>query len=192
MTVSGTNVRSVDDLTASLAAALHGASAGEIPLLRVAVPYLNPLGATKPFQNGDIKGTLSRGVFRLERLALANPSAQVFADGSVTLKNSRISLNVVAHTGPVGPEAAGFRVLALRLPVTIGPIPIGLIRDVTTFLSNRTIRLTITGTASNPAVQVNTAALLSEEAVRFFLSRYVSADVGAALGLGTFGSPTGK
>ncbi|MDB5311059.1 MAG: putative assembly protein [Gemmataceae bacterium] len=186
--LSGTNVQSADDLTGSLVASLRGTSVREIPLLQTAVPYLNPLGVTKPFQTGDVRGTLSRGVFRVQRLALANPSAQLFADGSITVKNGRLDLGVVAHTGPVGPQAAGFRLLALRLPPMIGPIPVGLIRDVSTFVSNRTIRLTITGTVANPVVQVNTAALLSEEAVRFFLTRYgVPADVGAALGLGGAG-----
>lgn len=99
---------------------------------------------------------------------------------------------MVAHTGPVGPEAVGFRLLALRLPATIGPVPVGLLRDVTLFLSNRTVRLTISGTASNPVVRLNTAALLSEEAVRFFLTQYVvPTEVSEALGLGAGGAVLG-
>ncbi len=191
-TLTGENVSSVNDLTGSLVASLRGASAREIPLLQSAVPYLNPLGATQAFQTGDIHGTLSRGVFRVQRLALSNPSAQLFANGSITLANSRLDLNVVAHTGPAGPEAVGFRLLALRLPATIGPIPVGLLRDVTLFLSNRTVRLTISGTATNPVVRLNTAALLSEEAVRFFLTQYVlPAEVSEALGFGAGGAVLG-
>jgi len=57
---------------------------------------------------------------------------------------------------------------------------------VSDFLSNRTIRLTINGTVDNPIVRVNAGALLAEEAVRFFLSRYVvPTDVAGALGLGS-------
>jgi hypothetical protein len=67
-------------------------------------------------------------------------------------------------------------------------VPVALIQDVTQFLSNKTVRLTITGTVAAPAVRVNTGALLREEAVRFFLSRYVlPAELGggsAALGAG--------
>ena len=179
--VSGQNVRSAADLKGNLIAVLNGTSAREIPLLRQAVPYLNPLGAGRAFQTGDVRATLSGGVLRVQRLALANPTTQLFADGSITLSNNRLDLDVVAHTGQIGPDVRGLRLLGLKLP-TIGPVPIGLIQDVTQYLSNKTVRLTISGTVANPAVRVNTGALLREEAVRFFLSRYVL-PAGAAGGL---------
>ncbi|MBA4063180.1 MAG: hypothetical protein C0501_05600 [Isosphaera sp.] len=169
--VAGRNVRSVADLTGTLNATLNQTSVREIPLLRQVTPFLNPSGLTKPFDAGDVKGRLANGVFRVERLALANPAAQLFAEGSVTL-GGRVDLDVVAHTGPIGPDAGGLRVLIRRLPL-FGPIPVGLVRDVTNFLSNRTVRLTVTGTTANPVVRVNVGALLTEEAVRFFLTRYV-------------------
>jgi hypothetical protein len=182
--LAGQNVRSVNDLTGNLVAVLNGASVREIPLLRQAVPYLNPIGASRAFQSGDVRATLAGGVFRVQRLALANPTAQVFADGSITLASGRLDLDVVAHTGRVGPDVRGLALLGVRLP-TIGPVPIGLLKDVSDFLSNRTIRLTITGTTGNPVVRVNAGALLRDEAVRFFLNRYVlPADVAGGLGLG--------
>jgi hypothetical protein len=188
--LGGQYVRSVNDLTGSLVAVLNGTSVREIPLLQQVVPYLNPLGATRAFQSGDVRATLSGGVFRVQRLALSNPTAQVFADGSITLANGRLDLDVVAHTGQVGPGSAGLRLLGLRLP-TIGPVPLGLIQDVSAFLSNQTVRLTITGTTANPAVRVNTGALLGEEAVRFFLSRYLPTGVAEAAGLAGVGGLTG-
>jgi hypothetical protein len=186
--ISGRGVRSAEDLTGTLLATLDQTSVRELPLLRQATPFLNPSGLVKPFNAGDVRATLSRGIFRVERLALANPGAQLFATGTVTT-TGRVDLDVVAHTGTIGPDAGGLRLFVRRLPL-LGPIPIGLIRDVSDFLSNRTIRLTITGTTDNPVVRVNVGALLAEEAVRFFLSRYVvPGDVGVALGLGSaFGS----
>ncbi|MFO0798090.1 MAG: AsmA-like C-terminal region-containing protein [Gemmataceae bacterium] len=170
--VSGENVRSAADLRGTLVGVLNGTSAQEIPLLRQAVPYLNPIGANRAFQTGDVRATLAGGVLRVQRLALANPTTQLFADGTVTLSNGRLDLDVVAHTGQIGPDVRGLRLLGLRIP-TIGPVPVGVIRDVTDFLSNQTVRLTITGTTANPVVRVNTGALLRDEAVRFFLTRYV-------------------
>src|SRR5690606_4964395 len=123
--LSGRNVRSADDLTGTLVAVLNNTSVKEVPLLRQAVPYLNPLGVTKPFRSGDVRGTLARGVFRVQRLALANPAAQLFAEGSITLAG-RLDLSVVAHTGVIGPDVRPLRLLGLRLPV-LGPIPLGLI-----------------------------------------------------------------
>ncbi|QJW93550.1 AsmA-like C-terminal region-containing protein [Frigoriglobus tundricola] len=185
--LAGTNVRSADDLIGSLTAALNNASVKEIPLLQGITPFLNPIGLVKPFQAGEIRATLKGGLVRVQRIALSNPAAQVFAEGTITTAG-RVDLNVVAHTGTIGPEARGLRLLGLRLP-TVGPVPIGLIQDVSDFLSNRTVRLSVTGTTSNPIVRVNVGALLTEEAVRFFLSRYLPAGAAGALGVsGGFGS----
>ncbi|WP_439621355.1 hypothetical protein [Gemmata sp.] len=185
--LGGQNVRSAADLTGNLVAVLNNTSVREIPVLRQVTPFLNPAGLVKPFQSGDVRGSLSNGVFRIDRLALANPTAQVFAEGTITT-TGRIDLTVVAHTGTIGPSTRGLRLFGLRLPL-IGPVPVGLIRDVSDFLSNRTVRLTVTGTTSNPVVRVNVGALLREEAVRFFLSRYVvPAGAAEVLGLGGLGA----
>jgi hypothetical protein len=189
--LSGTHVRSIDDISGTLVARLNNTSAKEVPLLSNAVPYLNPLGVTKPFQFGDIRATLANGNFRIQRLALANPSAQIFAEGTVRT-SGQLDLDVVAHTGQIGPDSRGFALLGLRLPA-FGPIPLSLITEVSQFVSNRTVRLTITGNVSNPSVRVNTGALLTEEAVRFLLTRYVlPAPVSEALGIGAASSFLGK
>ena len=188
--LSGTNVKSADDLNGALIATLNNTSVKEVPVLQRAVPYLNPAGLVQPFQAGDVRANLTRGVFRVERLALSNPGAQLFAEGTVTTRGT-LDLNVVAHTGQVGPDVRGLRLLGLRLPA-FGPIPLTLIRDVTDFFSNRTIRLTINGTVSSPVVRVNAAALLGEEAVRFFLTRYVvPAEFADLLGVAGVGSVVG-
>ena len=67
-------MRSIDDLNGVLIATLSNASVKEIPLLQQTIAYLNTIGLAKPFQSGDIRGMLSRGIFRIQRLALANPS----------------------------------------------------------------------------------------------------------------------
>lgn len=179
--IGGTNVCSVDDLTGSLAATLNNTSVKEIPLLRGITPFLNPTGLVKPFQAGEVRATLKGGLVRVQRVALSNPAAQLFAEGTITTAG-RVDLSVVAHTGTIGPEARGLRLLGLRLPM-VGPVPLGLIQDVSDFFSNRTVRLSITGTTGNPIVRVNVGALLTEEAVRFFLSRYLPAGAAGALGV---------
>ena len=65
------------------------------------------------------------------------------------------------------------RLGVVEVPRYIGPLPLQLVRDVSALLSNRTVRLTITGTVANPQPQLNTAALLADEAIRFFLRRYL-------------------
>jgi hypothetical protein len=190
--LSGSNVRSVNDVMGTLVATLNNTSVKEIPILQQAAPFLNPSGLVKPFQAGDLRATLNNGVFRVQRLALANPTAQVFAERTISTAG-RVDLSVVAHTGTIGPEAPAGRLFGLKLP-TAGPLPLTLIQNVSAFLSNRTVRLTITGTTRNPIVRVNVGALLSEEAVRFLLGRYVlPADTASALGLSAgFGSTNSK
>jgi uncharacterized protein involved in outer membrane biogenesis len=189
--LSGSNVRSLDGVTGTLVATFHNTSVREIPLLQQTIPFLNVSGLSQPFQSGDVRGTLSKSVFRVSRLALVNSGAQVFAEGTISLAG-RVEVSVVAHTGFLGPESRSLQLLGLRLPA-FGPIPITLLLDVSDFLSNRTIRLTITGTTKDPAVHVNTSALLTEEAVRFFLGRYVlPAGAAGALGLGLESGSTRK
>jgi hypothetical protein len=62
------------------------------------------------------------------------------------------------------------RLLGLRIPAA-GPIPVSLLLEASTYLSNRTIHLRVTGTVRSPVVQVQPVALLSDEVVRFFINR---------------------
>ncbi len=64
------------------------------------------------------------------------------------------------------------RVLLARIPL-VGPVPVGLLFQATELLSNRLIRLRITGTTKAPQVQVEALKVLSEEAARFFLTRAI-------------------
>src|SRR5262249_46326426 len=113
--LGGTNVRSVDDITGSLVATFNQTSVRELPVLGAITPSLTMPGLLQPFQSGDIQGQLSRGMFRINRLALNSPTAQVFADGTIMLSGGRLDLNVVAHTGQIGPEVRALRLFGLRL-----------------------------------------------------------------------------
>jgi hypothetical protein len=186
--LGGNSVRSVDDLTGNLFATFTQTSVREVPILRQVIPFLNTAGlGGQPFQSGDIRATLAKGVFNVQRLALVNSNSQVFADGSITL-TGKLNVAVVAHIGLLGPAGTAFVLFGSKLPM-VGPIPLSLIAEITAFLSNRTVKLSITGTTKDPVVRVNTSALLTEEAVRFLLGRYVlPGNAADALGLGFEGS----
>jgi translocation and assembly module TamB len=170
--IGGNPMHSVNDLRGTLTATLNQTSVRELPILSAATPFLNVSGLSAPFQSGDLRGRFSNGLFQLERLALSNSSAQLFANGNVVLSTGRLNLDVVALTGNYSLSSRGLSLLASRIPA-LGPVPIGVIQDVSDFLSNRTIRLSVSGTVQNPIVRLNAAALLTEEAVRFVLARYV-------------------
>lgn len=170
--LSGEGMTSMDDLKGSVIALVEQAGIRDLPVLTAVLPFVSPTALLKPFDNGELRGRLSRGVFTLERLALSSPNAELFAEGTVSL-TGRLDLGVIVRTGSVGINDAALRQLGITLPLTFGPLPLALIRDISVFLSNRTVRVTIGGTSSHPRPQLNTAALLTEEAVRFFLRRYL-------------------
>jgi hypothetical protein len=169
--LKGENVRSADDLTATVVAGIEQAAARDLPVIDVIGPFVPQAVLIKPFDAGELRARLSRGVFRIERLTLASPNTDLYADGTVTT-SGRLDLGVIVRTGSIGLNDALLRQLGLGV-IPVGPLPLQVVRDVSAFLSNRTVRLNITGTVARPQPQVNTAALITEEAVRFFLRRYL-------------------
>lgn len=168
--LGGDSVRSANDITGTLTATLSGTSVQEVPILRVVTPYLSPTGLVSPFQSGEARARLANGVVRLERLELASETAKLHAEGTISLAG-RLDLGVVAQTGQIGFDSRTLRLLGLRIPA-FGPLPLTLIRDASEFLSNRTVRVSVTGTTKSPSVQVNAAALLTDQAIRFLLTKY--------------------
>jgi translocation and assembly module TamB len=116
-----------------------------------------------------VRARLDRGVVRVQRLTLTGSTLQLLIQGTVTLAG-RLDLNATANTGMVGVNPPALRLLGLRIPV-VGPIPISLLLELTTYFSNRLVHLRVTGTIRSPSVQVEPLPLLSEEAVRFFVNR---------------------
>lgn len=169
--LTGDNVQSADDLKGSVVATIGQAATRDLPVIASITPFVSPTALLKPFDSGELRGRLSRGVFRIERLTLASPTTDLYADGTVTL-GGRLDLGVIVRTGTIGLNDSLLKQVGLALPLP-GGLPVELARDVSIFLSNRTVRLNITGTVADPRPQVNTAALIADEAIRFLLRRYV-------------------
>jgi hypothetical protein len=166
----GRGLRSARDVNARVEATLAQATAMQLPVLRQLVPFILPgPGANALFSSGDLRGTLGGGVFRLERLSLVGQYARIFAEGTVTLEE-RLNLAVVANTQQFGIDPRMLRLLNLSLPA-VGPVPLAVINEASDYLSNRTIRLSVTGTIRAPSIRVNPLPALSEAAVRFFLNQ---------------------
>jgi len=168
---SGAEVKSRKDLNGTLTARFGQTTVSELPVLGSIGPLLSPVQALTRFDSGELLARLGAGRFRLERLVLAGTGAKLFADGTVGL-DGRLDLGVVYNTNQIGPISPAFRLIARNIPA-IGPVPVGLIVRVTEALSNRVVRLSVGGTTSRPAVSLNAAGLLTENAVRFFVGQYV-------------------
>jgi hypothetical protein len=167
---AGSDMHSINDLTASVDAKLRDTQALQLPVLSVLTPYLMPGQGATTFSTGDLKGRLGGGVFRISTLTLEAPVAHLMIQGNVALAG-RLDLDVVTRTTPLGgvnPVLA--RLLLARVPA-VGPVPVGLILQATNLFANRVVHLQVTGTLRNPVVQVKPLQLLSDEALRYFLLR---------------------
>jgi hypothetical protein len=164
------DLRSINDVSATIEASLQQTQSLNYPVLQQIAPFLGPgRSSSSGFRNGDLRARLDRGVVRIQRLSLLGSNLQLFVEGNVTLEG-RLGLEVTANTGQVGVNPQFLRFLGLRIPA-VGPVPVSLILEASTYLSNRTIHLRVTGTIRSPSVQVEPVSLLSEEAVRFFINR---------------------
>jgi translocation and assembly module TamB len=165
----GSNVRSANDLNATIQARLEQAQALQLPVFREIAPYLGR-GRQATFQNGDLRATLGGGVVRVSRLELTGNTLELFASGSVTLQGG-LDLEVTARTSPA--LLRDYLILATlaRSVPAIGPVPVSLLARVTLLLANRVVHLRVTGSVSSPQVRVEPLRLLSDEAARYFLLR---------------------
>jgi|GEM_PF-5386562 len=168
--VDGRDVRSIEDLTGTMRAKLGPSQALRMPVLEDIVPFLGPgRSAATSFKQSELLARLTRGgLLRVERLALAGPKLSVFAEGIVAL-SGRLDLDVVATTGDLTVDPSLLVKFGMNIPAMIGPIPVGLIIRASKYLSDRTVRLEVLGTARSPRIRVNPMQILSEEAIRFFL-----------------------
>jgi hypothetical protein len=125
--------------------------------------------SSETFQSGQLEARLARGVVRIQRLNLEGGLVQMVIEGTVTL-GGRLNLDVNARTGNITLLPPALRLLGLRIPVA-GPIPLSVLTEASFVLARSVIHLRVTGSVRNPVVQVEPIALLTEEAVRYFLLR---------------------
>ena len=168
-TISGRNVRSVDDITGLLTAEIGPGPVFDLPvfsqLSRIALPNLSGKSITE-FDRGTVIARLAKSIVKVERFSLEGVAASLFIQGTVNL-NGRLDLDAIVSTGNLALNTSFLTKIGVRIPA-IGPIPVATIIKVAQFLSDRTVRVNITGTTSSPRVQINFAALFTEEAIRFF------------------------
>jgi hypothetical protein len=163
----GSDVRSVNDVTATLVARLGQTQAYQVPVLRQLTPFLGG-GQTATFTSGDVRGTLSRGVFRVQRFTLRGNYTQLFLEGTLTTAGL-LNLQATARVGVLGANGPLAAVFGPRLQA-LGAIPAGVLARGATLLAGQVIHFHIGGTIRNPVIQIQPLSILTEEAFRFFLA----------------------
>ncbi|HVX14782.1 MAG TPA: AsmA-like C-terminal region-containing protein [Pirellulales bacterium] len=167
-TLAGRNIRGVNDLTGSLDATLTDTQAMSLPILASTIPYLTGgISGSTNFDQGTVRGSLSRGVVRVDQFSLSSGSVKLYAEGKVTLAG-RLDMNVTAQTGDLNPSSRALTMVASRVLLVAAP-PVGALMTVTQFLSNQVINLEVTGTIRSPTIRIQPLQLVGQEAAQFFL-----------------------
>src|SRR5262249_41729332 len=68
--LGGSEIRSAEDLTATVSATLSQGQALQLPVLKQITPYIRPGMSASAFHSGQLEGRLTRGIFRIQRLTL--------------------------------------------------------------------------------------------------------------------------
>jgi hypothetical protein len=163
--LTGRDVRSLNDLSGRLEIDFRQAQALQLPVLSRITPFLRGVSQATSFEKGDLRATLGRGIWRVQRLTAESRTLNLMAEGIVTVQG-RLDLEVTVRTGELFVNPVLLRLLGLSVGQ---PAPVEVLIRASEWLSNRVIHLRVGGTVGNPVVRVEPVRLLTEEAIRFFI-----------------------
>lgn len=171
---SADQLRTIEDLSGTLQATVGESPSFSVPLLAAILPYISGLNRDTriTINEGEVRATLGRGVWRVQRVTLVGPSIDLYADGTLTT-SGRLNLNVVASSASNRPgEIAMRRLRAIPLTATqpLGPTTVTSAMGV---LSNYVVYMEVSGTTDVPTVRLQTLRTVSEAAIRFFALRFL-------------------
>lgn len=167
--LSGSEMRSLNDLKAVVQAKMRQGQALQMPVLRQITPYLRPGSSSATFQSGEMKGRLAGGIFRIEHATLVGDFIKLLILGTVNLAGN-LNLEVTAQTGLYVLNRERANSLSSRIPL-IGAIPRLLLYEANTLLAAAVVHLRVTGNYRAPVVRLEPLVMLTEESIRFFLGR---------------------
>ncbi|HVK11629.1 MAG TPA: hypothetical protein VM597_22850, partial [Gemmataceae bacterium] len=173
-TFSANQFRSADDLSGTLVANLGESQAFALPVLSAVLPYVGGFGrdSTTRVTEGEVRAALGRGVWQVQRVTMTGPSIDLYAEGTVTT-TGRLSLNVIASSSSNRPSEIIIRRLRAIPMAATQPLAPGALTTALSALGNYVVYLEVTGTATAPAVRLDTLRTVSEGAVRFFVYRFI-------------------
>ena len=128
------------------------------------------LGAARGglFEDGDLTGTIANRQLIVEVFTLEGRLVQLHATGTVGF-DGQLNLEVLINTNQIIPETG--QALVTRIPGLRRRLAAGArqaMLQVANFLSNRLLKLRVTGTIRNPSVAIDPTILVTDTAVAFF------------------------
>jgi translocation and assembly module TamB len=173
--LAGSEMHSINDLTALVQAKMTQGQAMQLPVMRQIIPYLRPRAQSSTFQSGELKGRLAGGIFRIQRATLAGDFLKLLIQGTINLAGN-LNLDVTAQSGLYCLNPNQTNSVRSRIPI-IGAIPRLVLYEASSLLSAAVVHLRVTGTVHSPVVRLEPLLLMTEESIRFFLGRAVGLDI---------------
>ncbi|WP_406697260.1 AsmA-like C-terminal region-containing protein [Singulisphaera sp. Ch08] len=145
---------------------LDDAALFSIPIFREVEKFLGSARGGL-FEDGDLVGTIANRQLIVESLALEGRLVQLHITGTVGF-DTQLNLEVLVNTNKIIPETG--LLLVSRIPGlsdVLGRSEQAIAR-IGTYLSNRLLKLRVTGTIEHPSVTIDASILVAETAATFF------------------------
>ena len=167
ITLSGPNADHLDKLRGRIDLDLDDASLIELPLFKELDRALGSSGGGGLFDDGNVHGTIYNRTLFLEQMTLSGRLVQMHATGAITF-NGGLNLEILVNTNSL----ISSRELALLNVVPGLGTALGqgeeALRRVASVLESSLLRFRVTGTSSNPRVQLDPGVAIGSAAVGFF------------------------
>jgi translocation and assembly module TamB len=145
---------------------LDDASLFAIPVFREIDKFLGSARGGL-FDDGDLVATIANKQLNVEMLTLEGKLVQLHATGTVGF-DRQVNLEVLINTNQIIPQTGQALVsLIPGLREVIGRSDQAISR-VSNYLSNRLLKLRVTGTLQNPSVAIDSSIVVAQSAVSFF------------------------
>jgi translocation and assembly module TamB len=166
--LQGPNAEHLDKIRGRVDLDLDDASLFEVPLFKELDRFLGSAGGGL-FDDGDVHGTIANRTLFLEQMTLTGRLVQLHATGSITFKGG-LNLEILVNTSSILSQTD----LALLdvIPGLGRALDRGdeALRRVAGVLESSLLKFRVTGTTSNPHVQIDPAIAIGSGAVGFFSS----------------------
>lgn len=129
---------------------------------------------------GYVYGRIAGGLVHVEELAISQSTVQVLMSGSATM-DGRLDFDVTASTESNGPADQLLEMADSPIMMATAA-PIAMVAKANELLKDRVVHVHVGGTSARPTLRLQPGKQLSQDAVRFFLSSSLGANVAQAVG----------
>jgi translocation and assembly module TamB len=166
VSLSGTDPAVTSGYRGRVVLDLDDASLVSLPIIRELDRFLGSARGGV-FEDGDLTGTIANRHLFVEQLTLEGRLVQLHATGTVGF-DGQLNLEVLINTNQIIPQT-GMALVSLipGLREVLGRSQEAVLR-VANYLSNRLLKIRVTGTLKNPSVAIDPSVAVADSAVGFF------------------------